>query len=311
MADLREHVLSIRDFENFFKELIGPKAEDRIKAYGLRYADLSVQERDACIKRIVSVLLSENLVYSGEHRHDQWEKGWGENLDELSRNTSLEAMLPRYFGKYEINRLNQEFIRPVSKNFEYNMLGVILDWLFEAYLSKHETVYEFGCGTGHNLLRLRSLNSGAELWGLDWARSSQVLIQKYAHLYSDKKLFARKFDYFNPDADFQLKRGSAVYTVASLEQIGAQYHAFVDFILKNKPDICIHVEPIEELLDENNLMDYLSLAYFKKRRYLSGYLTHLKDLESKGKLKIVKIRRNYIGSFFIEGYSVIMWRPLS
>ena len=31
-----------------------------------------------------------------------------------------------------------------------------------------------------------------------------------------------------------------------------------------RPRLCIHIEPIEELLNPNNLMDYLSLQYFKR-----------------------------------------------
>jgi SAM-dependent methyltransferase len=253
--------------------------------------------------------LSDDLIYSGEHRKEQWEKGWGQNLDELLKINASDAMIPRYFGKYEINRLRQKFIRPISRNFEYNMLGVILDWLFDKYLKNHESIYEFGCGTGHNLLRLRSFNSNANLWGLDWAESSQTIINEYAVNNADKKLFAHKYDYFNPDFSLELKKGSAIYTVASLEQIGVKYRSFVDYVLKNKPSICIHIEPVEEMLDEENLLDYLSICYFKKRKYLSGYLTYLKELESKGKLKIIKAQRSYIGSFFIEGYSVVVWAP--
>jgi len=36
-----------------------------------------------------------------------------------------------------------------------------------------------------------------------------------------------------------------------------------------------------------------------KRNYLSGYLSGLKDLERKGKVKIIDIKRNGIVSLFI------------
>ncbi|MCX5699132.1 MAG: hypothetical protein NTX01_05505 [Candidatus Omnitrophica bacterium] len=310
MSDLSEHTLTSSDFESLFGEKLSLYVQGRIKKYDLRYSDVTTQERDSYLKKIVSILLGENLMYSGEHRHEQWDKGWRQNLDELLKSNASEAMIPRYFGKYQINRLKQKFIRPVSKNFEYNMLGVILDWLFDKYLRDYKNIYEFGCGTGHNLTRLRSFNSKANLWGLDWAESSQAMINKYALINSDKKLFAHKFDYFAPDFNLELKKDSAIYTVASLEQVGVKYHLFVDYLLKKKPNICIHVEPIEELLHAENLMDYLSICYFKKRKYLSGYLTYLKGLESKRKIKIIKAQRSYIGSFFIEGYSIIVWIPL-
>lgn len=306
---MNEHIITPSDFESLFGESLSSCVKDRIIKYDLRYTDLTPEERDACLKKIISTLLSDDLIHSGEHRKEHWEKGWGQNLDKLLKINANDALLPYYFGKHEINRLRQKFIRPVSGNFEYNMLGVILDRLFDKYLKNHERIYEFGCGTGHNLLRLRAFNPNADLWGLDWTRSSQAIINEYAVNNADKKLFAHKFDYFNPDFSLKLKKDSAIYTVASLEQIGVEYRPFVDYLLKNKPSICIHVEPIEEMLDEENLLDYLSICYFKKRKYLSGYLAYLKELESKGKLKIIKAQRTYIGSFFIEGYSVIIWAP--
>jgi hypothetical protein len=33
----------------------------------------------------------------------------------------------------------------------------LLDWVFEKYITNVDSVYEFGCGTGHNLLRVRDL----------------------------------------------------------------------------------------------------------------------------------------------------------
>lgn len=310
MNESREYILTPSDFELFFQESLNLCVGDRIKKYDLRYLDVIPEERDKCLKNIISVLLRENIECCGEHRHKQWEKGWKENLDEFLKTNASDAIRPRYFGKYEINRLKQKFIRAVSPNFEYNMLGVILDWLFDKYLKDYENVYEFGCGTGHNLVRLRSFNTNANLWGIDWAESSQSIINRYAVINSDKRLFAHKFDYFNPNFNLVLKQDSAIYTVASLEQIGAKYHLFVDYVLKNKPSICVHVEPIEELLDKENLLDYLSICYFKKRNYLNGYLTYLRNLELKGKIKIIKAQRSYVGSFFIEGYSVVIWAPL-
>jgi hypothetical protein len=88
------------------------------------------------------------------------------------------------------------------------------------------------------------------------------------------------------------------------------YKQFVDFVLEKKPSICVHLEPIDELLDQNNLIDRLSTLYFRKRNYLSGYLPYLRQLENEGKIKIVNEQRTFSGSFFIEGHSLIVWYPL-
>ena len=261
-----------------------------------KYRRLTQKETDKVVIQILDTLLDKSIPFSGKHRLKQWEKGWGENVKEGSAT-------PHYFGKYKVNRRGGYFVEALSKNYEQEMLYSILDKVFKKYLSKIPFIYEFGCGTGHNLLRLKKVNPNALLVGLDWAHSSQKMLGKL-------KLLSFQFDFFNPDYRLKLGDKAGVYTVAALEQTGKDYKKFITYLLKQKPQICIHVEPIAELLDENNLMDYLSIKYFEKRNYLSGFLTYLRKLEEEGKIKIHEAKRNGIGSLFIEGYSVIVWSPL-
>ena len=97
--------------------------------------------------------------------------------------------------------------------------------------------------------------------------------------------------------------------MASLEQTGEEFEKFLDFLVQAKPNLVIHIEPIEELLDENNLLDLLSIKYFRKRHYLKGLLSYLRMLESRKSISILESRRTFVGSFFIDGYSLIVWKP--
>ena len=117
-------------------------------------------------------------------------------------------------------------------------------------------------------------------------------------------------DFFNPDYNIEIPKNSAIYTVASLEQIGDEFGKIVDFMIEKKPSICIHMEPIDELLDKDILVDNLSIKYFRKRNYLNGFLPYLESLEEKNKIKILKKQRIFSGSYFIEGHSLIVWKPL-
>lgn len=301
--------LSSKDFTGLLEKELSPYVKNKIKEYNFQYTNITNEERDSIIKKIVFTLLDPFLVYSGKHRLIQWEKGWGQNLKEYTNNKKRKSIIPRYFGKYPVVRINQKWIKPASKDFEYNMLGIILDWLFDKYTRTAQNVYEFGCGTGHNLIRLRAMNSDANLYGLDWSISSQKLIDAYAKEHKDTKLFSHHFDYFSPDKKFKLEKDAVIYTVASLEQIGDKHEKFINYLLAQKPKLCIHVEPIAEVLDEDNLLDYLSIEYFKKRKYLKGFLTKLREIEAGGKATIHNTQRTHIGSFFIEGYSVIVWSP--
>lgn len=306
---MKQITLEAKDFTGLLEKNLSPYVKTKIKQYKFVYQPLTQKERDEVIRKIISTLLDPFLVYSGKHRLSQWEKGWGQNLTEFNSQQKKSSIIPHYFGKYPVVRINQEWVKPKSKDFEYNMLGIILDWLFDKYMRDAKTVYEFGCGTGHNLMRLREVSPDATLWGLDWVTSSQNIIQAYAKKKKDGKLFAHRFDFFHPDKKFKLDKDGVVYTVAALEQIGDKHGKFIDYLLSQHPKLCVHIEPIGEMLDENTLIDYLSIEYFKKRKYLKGFLTRLHELEKEGKVRIIREQRTKIGSFFIEGYSVIVWTP--
>lgn len=256
---------------------------------------LTKQEEDKAIIQILDTLLDDSIPYSGAHRRKQWEKGWKENLKSGNQ-------VPKYFDKYPVQRLDGKLVLGISRDYERQMLYKIVDRLAEKYLSKYENVYEFGCGTGHNLWRIKKANPHALLHGFDWTESSNRIVRSLG-------FHAEKFDFFNPPR-IKLNKNSGVYTVAALEQVGTDYRKFVRFLLNNKPSTVVHIEPIPELLDPSNLLDYLSIKYMEKRKYLSGYLKYLQSLEKQGKIRIIEARRSGIGSMFIDGYSIIVWRPV-
>lgn len=267
----------------------------RMKKPKKNYRPLTKQEEETAIIQILNTLLDDSVPFSGPHRHKQWEKGWGENFKE-------HTVTPHYFGKYPINRLNGRFVEALHPDYEVEMLYTIVDKLAKKYLSKAEHIYEFGCGTGHNLMRISLHNQFAELHGLDWAKSSQAILFKNG-------IDAANFDFFKP-SKYKLEPNSAVYTVAALEQTGTKYKEFVKYLLRNKPSVIVHIEPIPELLDPTKLLDYLSIKYMEKRKYLSGYLDYLISLAVESKIEIIEAHRSGIGSLFIDGYSIIVWRPL-
>ncbi|MBI2476221.1 MAG: hypothetical protein HYV67_03185 [Candidatus Taylorbacteria bacterium] len=302
--------LGYKEIEKLWREKLSGYVKHKIAGYKLAYCPLSTREEEQVFIKIINTLLDPSLVYSGPHRLKQWEKGWGQNLTRLRKEKTADAVFPRYHGKYPVNRLDQKFIRAASPNYERNMLYVILDYVFDKYLRKSENIYEFGCGTGHNLLRAREVNPSANLFGLDWAKSSQRIIKQMADAHLVKNIKGYNFDFFKPNKKIKLAAHSAIYTAAALEQVGIKYKAFVSYLLQNQPALCLHVEPIAELLNEDRLIDNLSIKYFRKRNYLEGFLDYLRELEKAKKIKIIEAKRTRIGSQFIEGYSIIIWKPL-
>ena len=201
-------------------------------------------------------------------------------------------------------------MKVLAPGFEYNMLVVIEQWLFEKYLSDVESIYEFGCGTGHNLLRAREANPHAKLFGLDWTEASQNIITESVQTGVLKNAVGRRFDFFHPDETFLIEPDSGVYTVAALEQMGKDFVPFVEYLMGQKPRIVVHIEPMYEFFDAKNLIDYLAIAYYQKRNYLWGLSEYLHRLAGEKKITIHEAKRTNIGHFLTDGYSVIAWSPV-
>ena len=306
-----EKIIKPSDLEEIFKDKFSDYLKQRVKEYDFRYRDLTQEERDNWLLFILKTLnQKKNVVKASEYRLSAWEAGWGENLKAFVSSNDIKDLIPRYFGKHKVLRWKGDFIEPLNPDFEQNSLSIIQDWLFDKYFRDINSIYEFGCGTGHNLFRVHAVNQSAKLYGCDWVESSGKILDILNKNSFIPGVSFRKFNFFEPDLSFVLDRKSGVYTSAALEQIGSKFIPFIDFLIKNRPKICIHIEPIEELLDETNLLDQLSIAYFKKRNYLKGFLTYLRELEKKGKVVIHNAQRTYIGSLFIDGYSVVVWSPL-
>jgi hypothetical protein len=311
MTNKQARTITKDEYSQIFDNLASVSVAKKIDKLKLKYRLPTKDERDDIIRRALDVLVDPTIVQAGSHRRNHWEHGWGENLALYTKTKVAQDISPKYFGKYKALRYQKNFIIPISQAFEEQSLQLIVETLFHAYLQNLNHVYEFGCGTGHHLLRARAINPKITLHGLDWAKSSQKIIKEIRKNKVDTNIYGHNFDFFHPNSKIKIEPKSAIYTVAALEQVGSNFEPFLNYLLKNKPEICFHIEPINEVLDEKNLLDYMSMLYFKKRNYLWGYLTRLRELESEEKIEILEVKRSFIGSLFIDGYTVIVWKPKS
>ncbi|CAB4335710.1 unannotated protein [freshwater metagenome] len=301
--------IRLEELESLWKTEFFTATKERARNFDFRYEFLSERDQAEILSKTLAVL-SSDLTESGSHRVASWEQGWGENLLEFSKSGALGNLIPKYFGKYQISRYRQQWIRPHDPMLEYNLLCLLTDWLACKYFASVGSIFEFGAGTGHNLLRLRQIFPEANLMGLDWATSSQKCITKLAFDTNDDKLLGRKFNFFEPDYNLDLGRGDGVVTIAALEQVGDSYQFFLDFLMLKNVKIVLHIEPIIEVLESDNLLDNLSIQYMEKRRYLNGMLKYLQELESAGLIEIFQVQRSWVGSLFLDGYTIIAWRPI-
>ena len=301
--------ITVTDIE----EIVGFKVSDHcknlIETFNLQYEIPTKEERDNIILDILNTL-NTPLETAGKHKLEKWEKGWFENFELLKQHKDVSSLVPKYFGKHKIARWKGDFIKCTTDYFDYKLHIIIVDAILNEHVgTKFTHLFEFGCGPAYHLLRFREFNQDINLVGLDWATSSQKIIQEISELGIADKITGHNFDYFNPNYNIEIPDNTAIFTCASLEQVGENYKDFINYIIDKKPDLCINFEPLAEVLDKNSLIDNLSILYFEKRNYLKNYLTYLKELETQGIIEIIKEQRLYGGSYFIEGYPIVIWKP--
>jgi hypothetical protein len=295
------------DFKKYIKNEPSNYFKKEIK--GLDYYYLNQEEEKKKILEIVKTVIEKNIKKSGKGYKEKWNSGWDENFNLFKKSKKIKDLIPKYFFKNKISRIGNKLIKTKSKYFDYKILRLITLYIFLKYLKKESNIVEFGCGTGHNLIALSKINKTAIIYGLDWAQSSQKILKIISQKY--KKISGHRFNYFNPKLDntINIKKDNwSCFTVASLEQVGNNFLKFLNFLKKQKPKIIINIEPINELMSNDKILDYLSVKYSKKRNYLDNYYNYLKKLEKNKIIKIIEIKKSYFGSFYINGYSIIVWK---
>ncbi len=289
------------------------KINDSIKQFDFDFAYLPEGEHNELFKNILHQVESKAFDTSGVARQKKWDLGWKENLEEFkSSDSTRSALIPKYYRISNISRLRSSFIKTRSGSFQYDFFQVLLLYVVERYLGNINSLHEFGCGPGHNIVAINGFigRSQVQYHGYDWARSAVDLVDQ---IRTDLGVNCQGhlFDFFNPNSSINFKTASAVMTVGALEQIGDNHLAFTEFLLEKKPSICVNIEPLKELYNPDCPMDQLAIKYHESRGYLDGYLPSLQAMEKKGLLSIDTVVRVPFGGVYHEGWSYVVWRPSS
>lgn len=279
-----------------------------IDAAGLGYEVLSGSARDEVLLRVLETLESE-LTVAGRARLGAWEEGWSDVLARFEASgCDPRALWPHYLHDVRrVVRLDGAYVRPAGVDFEAGFVRVVQAWFALTFLRDASSVYELGCGPGHNLVAFAELDPRRRYVGLDWATASQRLLARVGATL-DLPITGRRFDMAAPDADLVLAPGAGVVTFGALEQLGSEFGALLAWLLAARPRICVHLEPVYELYDRRRLFDFVAARYHERRGYLRGYLPRLQELERAGEIEILHLRK-YLGSLYHDGWVGLAWRP--
>lgn len=283
------------------RELIGQK--------DFRYEVLQGAKKDAVLLEVIKKLESDAQIIGAQERQNVWNNGWNENLREfIDSGYDLQKLVPKFIRPNKIIRFKQNYISSANPNFELDYYSIFRKWLFLTYFKDFKNIYEFGCGTGFNLAVLAQMYPDKSLYGSDFVSSSVDLVNEISKAHN-LRIKGFIFDIVNPDIKFKLNDQSVIFTIGVIEQLASKFESFLQYLLRNNPGLCVHVEPIIELYEEDDLIDYLAIKFHKKRGYTQGFLPRLREMEKNGEIEILKVKRLFFGSLFMEGYNLIIWRP--
>ena len=168
--------------------------------HDFRYDVPTGSARDRIVLQVMQHVDSDKPTQVGEHRAGIWESCWSDNLQKfIDGGHDPDKLVPDFIKPGQPIRLKQDYVIPVSPRFELDFFQVCRAFLFDRFFRDAQSVYEFGCGSGFNLLALARQLPGKKLCGLDWSRSSNEMLD----LMGEKlglEITGRNFDFFKPDA---------------------------------------------------------------------------------------------------------------
>jgi SAM-dependent methyltransferase len=281
------------------------------KLLGLR----PINGRQATPRETMSVLetfiskMKAHLPKSTIDGVERWEQGWGEILARLENQPfSTSLLVPQYY-KYNLISIDHQFFYFDDPLTEYKLFEELRNHLVETYTAGFENIYELGCGTGHNLIRIvDAVSESVKVTGCDFAATSGKIIDNFPQKYRSRIEF-QHLDMLKMKrgCNFRFEPGSLVFTFLSLEQLADQFQPLLDHLLQSGVRRVVNVEPITEFYDKRYMDDSIFSLYHEHRNYLQGYLFSLKNLQAHNKIDIVQEWKSRFSAGFHNPYSVIAW----
>ena len=289
--------------------------EREIAGADLAHREFMWGSRDRVIIDVIKAIESGDLSRAGER--DRWDVGWQENLNAYKELLDINFLTPRYLlREWQPVRIHGDYaVGDTNPLIELTFYRLYRKLVFLHYLNSDEieTVYEFGSGSGHNLVALAEIFPDKRIVGLDWSQPAVDIANELQTVYSN--ISGRRFNFFDPDDTLDIDDRTAILTIGALEQTGVGYPIFMDWLIARNPRLCIHIEPQPDWYDPDTLLGYLGVRFLQVRNYWSGFPLYMykktrEDCSSERdtEVNVLEHRPVPFGSLFVEGYNRFIWR---
>ncbi|TRZ51187.1 hypothetical protein D4R99_04740 [bacterium] len=181
-----------------------------------------------------------------------------------------------------------------------------------SYINKKETIVEFGSGYGAIALSLAKKVRSKKIHIIagEYTESGRSIIKTLAKK-GNFDVVVGECD-INSDSitEMAIPKNSVIYTSSTAYIIPFLPESFVKNILRFKPKIVIHIEPIYEHTNNGDLYSLLRKRYIEINEYNRNLLTLLKKAEEMGLIQIERNDPIIFGDNPLFCYSIIAWRPV-
>lgn len=278
--------------------------------YDLDYMTLTGTDRENAFLEALRKIDSQTLNKAGIKKQQIWQEGWAENLQMFIENPRYESLIPKFYKK-AVMRAGQDLLVSEDPLFRFYLWDLLTTWVFKKFLGNYKTIVEYGAGTGYNLVKLAEFFPEARLFGGEWVSSGIELMNRVG---KEFKIPITGFycDMFNPaqqnmfheNPNINLK-DAAVLTLGSMEQMGNNFTDFAHHLIKSKPGLVLHMEPVREYYQKNTLLDYVCMKFHDQRNYLGNYLTFLKNHSD---VEIVYEQPIEVGTIYQMSWNILVWK---
>ena len=170
---------------------------------------------------------------------------------------------------------------------------------------------ELGCGYGSAILGLARKAAFQDMpyFAADFTSTGPELARLIAEAESIKLTTGRADLRSSPVTDLQFPEGAIVYTAYAAQYVEPLTDSFIDGILKLRPKVVVHIEPVYEHCDPSTLLGLLRQRYIQANGYNRNLSTILHDHEARGSLEIIHDSVPGFGPNPLLAASVIAWVP--
>lgn len=182
----------------------------------------------------------------------------------------------------------------------------ILNYHIEQHVKSSQTLVELGCGWGLNIWTLLANNKQRRIEGYELSENGLKSCKEINDHFKCNVYF-KNID-LTDLSTFPSFRKKIIYTYHVLEQLKYDSEIVIENILKSKPDMVLHFEPVPELY-KNSDHEKLVKQYIKFRDYQDNLLSTLKRFEKDEKIIIVEAKRLYFAANPLYETCFIKWIP--